>query len=80
MEPTGGKAMTLQELMKHADALPDADRLALADHIYSSIAPTVEDVAEFDIELQRRIASMESGEDPGIDAEELLTHIRRDLN
>jgi len=64
-------------------ALPLADRIALADVLVASIpdrnGALVEATPEFDAELDRRRAAHESGEEPGVLAEEFFRNSSQGL-
>lgn len=61
-------------------ALPVSDRMALASVLLDSLPKPAgiltEGTPEFDAELDRRRAAHESGEDPGIPADEFFRQLR----
>jgi putative addiction module component (TIGR02574 family) len=71
---------TAEKLLPALLALPEMDRLDLANLLFDSL-PTPpglmsEDNPEFDVELDRRLAEHESGKSPGIPADEFFRKLR----
>lgn len=70
---------TAEKLKAALLELPIGERLAIADFLYESVPPPPGlrvGTPEFDAELDRRLAELESGADPGIPAEEFFRKLR----
>jgi len=71
----------LQKLIPQLDQLSPQERARLASYLIRSLdGEVVEsgDTAEFDRELQRRLADLESGADPGQSIDEVLRELREE--
>jgi putative addiction module component (TIGR02574 family) len=71
---------TAEKLAKTLLALPEADRLALANMLFDSLPPPPgmmsEDDPGFEEELDRRLRDHESGKSKGIPADEFFRQLR----
>lgn len=66
-------ASTLEDIEAAAMALPTDERVALAEHLLSSVRFDPQLQARWLDEAERRHAKMESGEDPGLTIEEFFS-------
>lgn len=75
--------LTADELITHGLALPESERLAVADQLLASVKPSgvlSEDDPNFEQELQRRIKEVDSGRAVLIDGEVSLKLARQRLD
>jgi putative addiction module component (TIGR02574 family) len=71
--------LTIEQLKAEAMKLSPEDRADLADWLWINVAFRDEVKAAWDAEIERRIRRLESGEDEGIPAEEVLAKLRAKL-
>jgi putative addiction module component (TIGR02574 family) len=70
-------ALTADEILEHAKALPPRERLELVERVVHSLVETqseTEDEAAMDRELERRIDASKSG--ATVSAEEVIARLR----
>jgi putative addiction module component (TIGR02574 family) len=73
------KTMTLQQIVRESDGLPQEQLAELVDHLlvklHSGIAPDIEE--SWKVETRRRIAEIESGRETGVPGAEVSARIRK---
>ena len=69
------------ELATKASSLPPEERARLAEQLLESLqeSPSAEVEAEWDLEIQRRIAALDSGASQALPAAEVFAQVRRAL-
>jgi putative addiction module component (TIGR02574 family) len=71
-------ASLVQELFLRAQDLSPEERVQLAEEILATVREVDEDVdAAWDLEIERRIAEIETGTDQLVSAEEVFARLRR---
>jgi putative addiction module component (TIGR02574 family) len=86
MTPPSTLSEKAEELIPLLNSLSVSDRIGLAYYLERSVEPDDEGDSDEEIreawaaELMRRIAEIESGEDPGIPAEEVYRLARESLS
>ena len=69
---------TPESIINEALALPEEERLDIVDALLASIYKTSDEIDQaWKVELERRMASVESGEATLIPAEEVFAELRR---
>lgn len=66
-------ASSLEDVEAAAMALPDDERVALAERLWTSVHFDPESQRRWLDEAERRFARMETGEDPGLTIEEFFS-------
>lgn len=71
--------LTAEQIKAEAMKLSPEERADLADWLWISAAPREEVQAAWDVEIERRIRQLESGEVESIPAEEVLAKLKAKL-
>lgn len=68
-----------EKLLSVVRALPEAEQREFAVALNESLSPPTDGDAEWDAELNRRWLAFQSGESPGIPAEEVYRQLRAEF-
>jgi putative addiction module component (TIGR02574 family) len=74
----GGYSMNLHELKAAGSALPESERLELAEYLLNSLHPETDaEDAEFERTIARRVDEIRARTVVGVPAEEVFERLRR---